>query len=725
MAKEKKQKKVKKPRESKAPRMSKAEGKKLSGSFGKSKAKAVKLEKDKAGKGGISIRTQLYIGFLLPVFFIIVVGIVSYQNASSGLIENYEESAKNAVQMTVSSLDQGLASVKAMVMELSNDTTVTGYSLGGYDNNTSQKNQVKTNLKNIILVKQGLNDMVAEIHILPMADEVFLTTKTLSNTSEMDSFIDDMVAAGENQYFTDNYPHWGSEHAYIDSQIGTTTDDYILYCSRKFDSGSRYGAVLVDVKSEYVINLLDELDFGEESQMTFTTADGRFIGKNNIIDVNTLDFFAEAGESEENFISGYIRCEGVNYFYMIAKSSQTDAYLTVLVPKAYITQKSDSIRLITVLMVVIATLIALAISTLIVKVMSVNIKKGISGLNEVAQGNLVLKEEKIAHNEFGKLRKAIMDTAGKIRGLVFSVKNMIEKVSFSADKVSRSSLEMDNMVSEMNEDILEIGRNIEKENNAVNACHNQMEELSQKIKKASGGISETMEGITATKSSIDKGIEAMEAMTGQSERTTAVTDEVRNEVMKLGERLEEINDFVDSIANIANQTNLLSLNASIEAARAGEFGRGFSVVAEEIRKLADSSSKTAQDIQREISEVTASAESAVGKVKETQDIVNLQNKQVKDTVAIFDQMNEFMKRFIENMEMISSDMENMNNDRKKALSSIREINEISQNNIDFITNISASIEQQLAFATQLSEEAIVLQKNMKELESAITTFRVE
>lgn len=714
--KDKKQKKVKMP---------KAEGKKLSFDFGKLKEKSAKTEKGKTGKRGISIRTQLYIGFILPVFFIIVVGIVSYQSASSGLVENYEESAKNAVEMTVSSLDQGFASVKMIVMELSGDTTVTGYSLGGYDSNTTQKNQAKTNLKNTILVKQGLNDVVQEIHILPIADEVFLTTKTIDGTSEIDSFIDEMVAAGEDQYFEDSYPRWGSEHAYMDSQIGTTTDDYILYCSRKFNSGSRYGAVFVDVKSEYVIGLLDELDFGEESQMTFTTADGRSIGKNNLIDVSALDIFTKAGESEEDFISGYTRCDGVNYFYMIAKSSQTGAYLTVLVPKSYITQKSDNIRLITILMVVIAALIALAISTLIVRVMSVNIKKSISGLNEVAQGNLVLKEEKTARNEFGRLRRSITDTARKIRGLVFSVKSMIEKVSFSADKVSHSSIELDNMVSEMSEDIQEIGRNIEKENNAVVACHDQMEELSLKIKKASGGISETMEGITVTKNSIDKGMEAMEKMTGQSERTTVVTDEVRNEVMNLGERLEEINDFVDSIANIADQTNLLSLNASIEAARAGEFGRGFSVVAEEIRKLADSSSKTAQDIQREISEVTASAESAVDKVKEAQDIVNLQNKQVKDTVAVFDQMNEFMKRFIENMEMISADMENMNNDRKKALSSIREINEISQNNTDFISNISASIEQQLAFATQLSEEAVILQKNMEELESAITTFKVE
>lgn len=158
--------------------------------MGKEKtAKIVKVKGKKSAdqKGGISIRTQLYIGFLLPVIFIIVVGIVSYRNASAGLVENYEESARNAVEMTISSLDQGLASVKIIAMELAGDNTVTGYSLGGYDNNTSQKSQAKTNINNTILVKQGLNDVVSEIHILPMADEAFITTKTISGTSELDS----------------------------------------------------------------------------------------------------------------------------------------------------------------------------------------------------------------------------------------------------------------------------------------------------------------------------------------------------------------------------------------------------------------------------------------------------------------------------------------------------------------------------------------------------------
>lgn len=696
----------------------------------KSKVKAEKKNRQKAPEGtktskGVSIRLQLYAGFLLPVIFIIIVGMVSYRNASVGLVANYEESAKSAVEMTVKCLDQGFASVSAMVTELSNDTSLKGYALGGYDSNTMERELVKKNISNSVLVKQGMNAAIQDIYILPIDGLSVITTKTLQNNNETDSFISAMIEAGEDQFFSDSFVHWGSEHPFLDTKVGNDVNDYIMYTSRKFNSGQRQGVVVIDVKNGYVLDVLGGLDFGEECQISFTTKEGKTIGINNVIDASQLDIFQKAGESEESLLSGYKKVDGVNYYYMIAKSSESGALLTVLVPKSYITEKSDSIRFLTIVMVLIATIVAFIIGTLIVTVIATNIKKGVSTLGEVAKGNLVLKQERIAGNEFGKLRLAIVNTANKIKGLVMSVKDMMTQVSTSAEQVSNSSVQMDGMVADMNADIEEIGNNIEKEDKAINSCHNQMEELSKKIKRVSGNIADTMEGIENTKTSIDSGMEAMEEMANQSERTTAVTDEVRDEVMNLGDKLEEIHAFVESIASIARETNLLSLNASIEAARAGEFGRGFSVVAEEIRKLADSSAKTAQNIQKEIGEVTASADSTVAKVKEAQDIVAMQNKQVKDTVAVFEQMNTFMKQFIESMEMIASDMEDMNTDRKQALTSMREINEISSKNIDFITNISASIEQQMAFAKKLSEEAVVLQQNMEELEGAITTFKLE
>lgn len=675
---------------------------------------------------GLSIKLQLYSGFVVCVLFVIVVGVVSYNSASSGLIANYEESARSAVEMTAKCLDQGFSSVMSMVTEMSNDKTYKAYALGSYKDRQQEHDLAKTNIRNAMLVKQGMSDAIYEIHVLPVADETFLTTKTLNWDNDLESFTEEMIAAGDNYMFSNSSSIlWGNEHPYIDDKIGSSAEEYIMYCSRVLKSGDLKGCVVVDIKRDYVLNILGDLNFGDECQISFSNVQGKTIGKNNSIVATELKLYAEAMESEENFISGYEKVNGVNYYCMISKSEVTGAVVTVMVPKSYITQESDNIRSITMIMVVIAVIIAVAVSTLIVIAIAKNIKKSVTTLGQVAEGNLVLRKERIVNNEFGKLRKAIINTVEKIIGLLGSVRSTMEDVSNSTEQVSNSSVQMNEMVEKVNSDIEEIGNNIEKEDKAVNFCHDRMEELSQKIKKVGVSVSDAMQGVEHTKGAIDNGMDAMNAMVDQSARTTAVTDEVRAEVMELGNKLEEINGFVGSIASIAKETNLLSLNASIEAARAGEFGRGFSVVAEEIRKLADNSAKTAKGIQKEIKEVTASAESAVTKVKEAHDIVEAQNKQVQDTIAVFDQMKEFMQEFIKSLEMIASDMEEMNGDRKRALESMREINDISSQNIEFVTNITTSVEQQMDFAKKLSEEAVILQQNMEELEVAISSFRVE
>ena len=135
------------------------------------------------------------------------------------------------------------------------------------------------------------------------------------------------------------------------------------------------------------------------------------------------------------------------------------------------------------------------------------------------------------------------------------------------------------------------------------------------------------------------GVDSVSELTGTAQSTTEITTHVVEAIGLLETKTRSIGQIIGVINGIAEQTNLLSLNASIEAARAGEAGRGFSVVAEEIRKLADQSLGSAKQISKIVDEIVANMGEVVNVAKKAEDVVKQQEESVSNTTNSFNEMD--------------------------------------------------------------------------------------
>lgn len=677
-----------------------------------------------------NIKAQLLLGFTVPVIFVVLVGTISYNKAKDGMISNYEVSAQNTIDTQMNYLDFGLALVRGDISQLKLDLEIQSLVGGTYKNDNAKAASVTNKTNSNIVIKKTLNSFINNIYIIPKSDQkVISTTKKevgRETNNEMGYFETWADTEEGKAISSSQITGWISEHAEMDKLTGYNSDEYLLSFMTVFPNK---GAVItVDINKEKIRENLQSIDVSDGAIVGFITAEGKEVvvkEENNNIDIVFFeqDFYQNSLTDEDKGGSEYIKYKGKDYLYIYRTSEETGATLAYLVPQSKVIASAAEIRGLTILLVAISVVVAAVLGLVISFNITYNMDSIIKRIKKVAEGDLTVQMKTKGHSEFTTLNKHIAHMIDNTRNLIVGVENIVNNVGDSAIKLETVSNEMSESSTNITGALIEIDSGVGQQAEDAQDCLTQMDRLSDIIESVVTDIGNTARNSENNKQIVVESITTMDTLSKQTADTIEITSKVKDNVKELETKAKEISKFVGIISEIASQTNLLSLNASIEAARAGEAGRGFSVVAEEIRKLADGSNQAADEIDKLVAVISKQAKGTVETTIKAEEIVKEQSNTVDDIKEVFENIAHATDNIINNIKEVEDKVKGMDSERVATLESISSISAVSEETSALSSNLSAVAQGQQEVVESLIRTSGELKNNTEELKEAISVFK--
>ena len=668
----------------------------------------------------INLKLQIVIGFIIPIFIVIFVGVSAYNKAETGLIETYETSTCTSIEMASQLIDFGLKNLTSTAIEISSNSDFLGYVAGTESLDSVQS---MNDLKSTLLMKKLSNDFIQNVHVIPNSSSICLSTAKINVFKGEDSY-NDICKEFESQCSAiESTKKWGSSHSELDNLFGLNTDDYAGFLCTV--SSYKNTLILTDVSTQKITDILSEISLGENSVIAYQTQDGKEISiGSDSFTFNDKEYAQNAFASEDISGRSYVEENGKEYLYMYSKCATNGAMISAIVPKSIITAEADSIRNTVIGYVVLACIIVGIIGMAILLGLQRNLKRITSGLVKASQGDLTVDLGLSGKSEFATLAKHVMETVRNTKTLISSVQNTTQDVSSSSANVGKVTDVISDSADAISDALEEINSGMSQEANDAEECLLKMDALSGKILRTSDKISEVESLAVSTQEMAQNGSQSMERLIAHSVETFQITATVNEKVDKLIEHSMQIEEFVKNINDIADQTTLLSLNASIEAARAGEMGRGFTVVAEEIKKLSENSMESAKAIEDLVSQIHIMTDDTKAATLKSQSIVEDQQTQVEATKQMFLDMNQMIEQLINNMNDAIQEISAMDADRADTLNAIQNISGVIEETLASTTLVSERIKEQVSIMEGLATATNQLNDNTNELNEAVGKFTV-
>lgn len=377
--------------------------------------------------------------------------------------------------------------------------------------------------------------------------------------------------------------------------------------------------------------------------------------------------------------------------------------------------------------VLLGTVLVFTIGGIIIRIINSNLKAVTTHLGILGNGDFskdVPVESLQLRDEFGTLAKAFAAMQNSIRTLISQLSQMAEQLAASAEELTASAEQSSQAANQVAIAITDVAHGAEQQLTSIDNATTTVEQVSINIQQIVTNTT-VMENTSAkTAGTAKEGMKAVETSINQMYNIEKTVNSSAIVVTKLGERSKEIGQIVDTISGIAGQTNLLALNAAIEAARAGEQGRGFAVVADEVRKLAEQSQDAAKQIAALISEIKMDTNHAVIAMTEGTKEVTKGTEVVNTAGQSFKEIATLVGALSNQGQEIATSIQKVGAGSQQIISDIKEIDDVSKNLTEQTQTVSAATEEQSASMEEIAASSQSLAKLAEDLQYAIQKFKI-